>query len=50
MTFITFKGDQAPGGFEDKLSEIEGRYYPDFMKNRHKYILTDLKTAIWILH
>jgi len=45
MTFITFNGNQAPGGFEDKLSEIEERYYPDFMKNRHKYVLTGFKDS-----
>lgn len=41
FTFVTFKGDLAPEGFENKLTGIEGRYYPDFMKNRHKYFVTE---------
>ncbi len=45
FTFITFRGNQAPAGFENKLSEIEGRYYPDFMKNRHKYLVTGFKDS-----
>jgi putative ABC transport system permease protein len=43
FTFVTFKGNMAPSGFESKLTKIESLYYPDFMKNRHKYVLTDFK-------
>ena len=41
-TFITFKG-AIPEGFEQKLSNIEKHYYPDFMKNRHHYLVTPFK-------
>ncbi|MCX6236195.1 MAG: ABC transporter permease [Bacteroidia bacterium] len=43
FTFITFKGNKAPEGFETKLTNIEKKYYPDFMKNRHNYLLADFK-------
>jgi putative ABC transport system permease protein len=43
FTFVTFKEKSVPGGFEQKLSNIEKQYYPDFMKNRHNYLLTDFK-------
>jgi putative ABC transport system permease protein len=42
-TFITFKGNISPQEFESKLSNIENKYYPDFMKNRHNYSLTKFK-------
>ncbi len=43
FTFITFKGNKAPEGFEKKLTNIEKKYYPDFMKNRHNYLLAEFK-------
>jgi putative ABC transport system permease protein len=43
FTFVTFYGNKVPDGFEDKLSNIEKQYYPDFMKNRHKYLITGFK-------
>jgi putative ABC transport system permease protein len=43
FTFITFKGGRSPEGFDNKLSGIEGRYYPDFMKNRHKFLIAEFK-------
>jgi putative ABC transport system permease protein len=43
FTFVTFKGNKVPVGFELKLANIEKQYYPDFMKNRHKYLLADFK-------
>ena len=36
-TFVTFKGGSIPNGFEQRLSNIEKLYYPDFMKNRYNY-------------
>jgi putative ABC transport system permease protein len=42
-TFVTFKGNKVPEGFEQKLSNIEKQYYPDFMKNRFSYLLADFK-------
>ena len=42
-TFLTFKGKTPPENFEQKLAGIENRYYPDFMKNRFNYLLTDFK-------
>jgi putative ABC transport system permease protein len=41
-TFITFKG-AIPEGFEHRLSDIEKHYYPDFMKNRHHYLVTPFR-------
>lgn len=41
--FVTFKGNKPPDNFERKLSEIEKQYYPDFMKNRHHYLLTGFR-------
>jgi putative ABC transport system permease protein len=43
FTFVTFKGNSIPPGFEQKLTGIEKTYYPDFMKNRHNYLITDFK-------
>ncbi len=43
ITFITFRGNKVPNGFEQKLSAIEQKYYPDFLKNTHKYLLTEFK-------
>ncbi|MBN1791188.1 MAG: ABC transporter permease [Bacteroidales bacterium] len=43
FTFITFKGNTLPVGFEQKLSNIEKQYYPDFMKNRNQYLVTPFK-------
>lgn len=43
FTFVTFKGNRMPSGFEQKLSGIEKTYYPEFMKNRHNYLITDFK-------
>ena len=43
FTFVTFKGNKVPEGFEHKLSNIEKLYYPDFMKNRFNYLLADFK-------
>lgn len=43
FTFITFKGNAVPIGFEQKLSDIEKQYYPDFMKNRNQYLVTSFK-------
>jgi len=43
FTFITFKGSVTPQEFDSKLSNIEEKYYPDFMKNRHNYLLTKFK-------
>ena len=42
-TFITFRGNGIPDEFEQKLSGIEKRYYPDFMKNRHQYLVIPFK-------
>ena len=36
-TFVTFKKDIIPDGFEQNLARIEDKYYPDFMKNRFTY-------------
>ncbi|HEX2920053.1 MAG TPA: ABC transporter permease [Bacteroidales bacterium] len=44
-TFITFKGIQNPEGFENRLSEIEERYYPDFMKNRHRFLIKEFRKS-----
>jgi putative ABC transport system permease protein len=41
--FVTFKGDKMPVGFEQKLSNIEKQYYPDFMKNRYNYRVISFK-------
>lgn len=41
--FVTFKGNKPPENFERKLREIEKQYYPDFMKNRHHYLLTGFR-------
>ncbi len=41
FTFVTFHGSRIPDGFENKLTNIEKQYYPDFMKNRHNYLLTE---------
>ena len=43
FTFVTFKGNNFPEGFEQKLSGIEDKYYPDFMKSRHNYQVVDFK-------
>jgi len=43
FTFITFKGNVLPQQFDSKLSNIEKQYYPDFMKNRHNYLLAKFK-------
>ena len=42
-TFVTFHGDKVPEGFEQKLTNIEKQYYPDFMKNRFNYLITGFK-------
>ncbi len=42
-SFITFKGNKVPADFELKLANIEKQYYPDFMKNRHKYLIVNFK-------
>ena len=39
FTFVTFKRNRVPDGFVGKLKNIEKTYYPDFMKNRHNYLL-----------
>jgi len=41
FTFVTFYGNRVPDGFENKLTNIEEQYYPDFMKNRHNYLVTE---------
>jgi putative ABC transport system permease protein len=43
FTFITFKGNSLPPGFEKNLSNIEEKYFPDFMKNRLDFIVTRLR-------
>jgi putative ABC transport system permease protein len=43
FTFVTFKGNLLPEGFEDKLTSIEKQYYPDFMKGRNSYLVTAFK-------
>ena len=43
FTFVTFKGNSPPGDFEQKLTGIEGQYYPDFMKGRNKFLVTPFK-------
>lgn len=40
FTFLTFKGKGLPPGFEKNLSQIEEKYFPDFMKNRLDFIVT----------
>ena len=42
-TFLTFKGNKPSSGFEQKLAQIEDKYYPDFMKNRFTYQLVNFK-------
>jgi putative ABC transport system permease protein len=43
FTFVTFKGNTPPSGFESKLTNIETRYFPDFMKNRDNFLVADFK-------
>jgi putative ABC transport system permease protein len=43
FTFITFNSKKIPNGFVNKLKDIEEQYYPDFMKNRHNYLVTEFK-------
>jgi putative ABC transport system permease protein len=43
FTFVTFKGGRIPDGFEQRLSNIEKLYYPDFMKNRYNYRVVPFK-------
>jgi putative ABC transport system permease protein len=43
FTFITFKGKVLPSGFESKLSNIETQYFPDFMKHRGTFLVSDFK-------
>ncbi len=43
FTFVTFKGNKVPDQFENKLTNIEKNYYPDFMKGRNKYLVTAFK-------
>jgi putative ABC transport system permease protein len=43
FTFITFKGNNVPEDFEKKLTGIEEKYYPDFMKHRNNFFVTDFK-------
>jgi|WetSurMetagenome_2_1015567.scaffolds.fasta_scaffold01820_4 putative ABC transport system permease protein len=43
FTFITFKGNNMPAGFEKKLTGIEEKYYPDFMKKRNNFMVSDFK-------
>jgi putative ABC transport system permease protein len=42
-TFVTFKGNKLSPKFEDKLTNIEKKYFPDFMKNRDKFLVTTFK-------
>ncbi len=42
-TFLTFKENKPSSDFEQKLAQIEDKYYPDFMKNRFTYQLIDFK-------
>jgi len=39
-TFVTFNGNKVPDRFENILTNIEKQYYPDFMRNRHNYLVT----------
>jgi putative ABC transport system permease protein len=43
FTFITFKGNILPPKFENNLTNIEKKYFPDFMKNRDKFLVTPFK-------
>ena len=43
FTFVTFNGNRIPDGFENRLANIEKQYYPDFMKGRHNYLVTEFK-------
>jgi putative ABC transport system permease protein len=43
LTFVTFKGGSIPEGFEQRLTNIEKLYYPDFMKNRYNYRVIPFK-------
>jgi putative ABC transport system permease protein len=43
FTFVTFNGRTVPDGFENRLANIEKQYYPDFMKGRHNYLVTEFK-------
>jgi putative ABC transport system permease protein len=43
FTFVTFNGNKVPPDFEQKLTNIEMDYFPDFMKNRFKFIITSFK-------
>jgi putative ABC transport system permease protein len=42
-TFVTFKGNKLPQNFEDKLGNIEKKYFPDFMKNRDNFLVSAFK-------
>jgi putative ABC transport system permease protein len=42
-TFVTFNGSKIPEGFEKKLTGIEKKYYPDFMKNRNNFLVADFR-------
>ena len=42
-TFVTFHGNRVPDDFENKLSSVEEKYFPDFMKNRLKFLITSFK-------
>lgn len=43
FTFVTFKGKGLPAGFESKLTNIETRYFPDFMKHRDVFLVSAFK-------
>lgn len=43
FTFVTFRGNSLPKGFENKLTNIEKQYYPDFMKGRNNFLVADFK-------
>jgi len=43
FTFITFKGNIVPAGFECRLKNIEEQYYPDFMKNWNNLLVAGFK-------
>lgn len=63
FTFVTFVNQQVPANFEDMLLNMQQKYYPDYLLNRHEHlvmpfknshlnpvILGDLKPAVSLLY
>jgi putative ABC transport system permease protein len=43
FTFVTFRGNNPPADFDQKLTNIEKKYFPDFMKNRLDFRITGFR-------